>query len=178
MGNPDASLSVCGAFDNDGSEPDASRGADVPAESPDNDSPLLATTPDGRRLSTSAHSRSAPGHTGSKFALGGGSGHTRKAGNPLAPQLGAAEGMDETTISGHTGLGCGFGRFCCQEAQGVATTTTSPGPSLSSTAQPDSSGARFSLQSRGSSPHRPTPTPPYGGMMLFSLFRRFVAVPR
>lgn len=95
------------------------RDEDVPAESPDSDFPLPATTLVERRSSTSARSRSAPGRTPSKSALAGGSAHTRKAGNPLATPLGVAEGMDETTISSHTGLGCGFCRFCCQEAQDV-----------------------------------------------------------
>ncbi len=119
-GNPDASLSARGAFHGDGSQPDAGRDERVPAASPDSDFPLLATTSDERRASTSTRSRSAPGHTASRSSPAGGSAHTRKAGNPLATPLGVAEGMDETTISSHTGPGCGLYRFCCQEAQDVA----------------------------------------------------------
>ncbi len=44
-------------------------------------------------------------------------------------------------------------------------TTTSPGPSLSSAALPDSSG-------------RSSPAPPCGGMMLFFLYSLFMALPR
>ena len=98
----------------------AVRDEHVPVGSPDSDFPLPATTSDERRASTSTRSRSAPGHTASRSLPAGGSAHTRKAGNPLATPPGVAEGMDETTISSHTGLGCGLYRFCCQEAQDVA----------------------------------------------------------
>ena len=143
MGYPDASLSVYGAFDDDGRRPDAWHDEDVLVSSLGSDALRIATSRDGPPPNTSRRSRSDPGHTASRSAPAGGTTHTRKAGNPLAPPLGAAEGMDETTISGHTRLGCGFGRFCYQGAQGVVTITSRPGPSSSSTALPDSIGLRL-----------------------------------